>query len=136
MNEALRKVSNLEIEEARGQQMKLSLQLEGLRAVRAEKIKSAAMVLGIPPQEFTIRALIARLPGQLGGQLDLVRERTRQLACKVDDLNRRNSTLAGHCLAFVRERLVGLTGENTIGRYSASGRTVDAPHNSFIQVQG
>jgi hypothetical protein len=136
MRQALIESSLARMESARSRQAVLTEQLAALRATRAGHVEAAAAALRIPPGDFTVRALTARLPGTLARHLDAARERTRDLALRADALARRNAALTRHCLAYVRERLEDLSSEVVIGRYSANGKAVEPPRSSIIAVQG
>lgn len=136
LNQALRQAALARVEANHAKQLVLAARLEAIRQARAEQVRVAAAVLGIPPEQFTVGQLVARLPIKAARVLDGGRRRTRDLATKVHALNRRNALIAGTGLSWVRERIEDLSNEIVIGRYGATGKTLEAPRSSLIVVQG
>jgi exonuclease VII large subunit len=129
LNQALREASLEQIKNLRGEQEGVASRLEHLKRTRAELMQQS-------PQTPTIRALTAGLPSPLSEKLDTARERTLTLARQVESLNRQNTILALHCLAFVQDCFQDLYGEASVSRYSSAGRTIAGPRGSLLEAQG
>ena len=108
-----------------------------LRCKRDLLRQELAAVTGTASESVTVQMLALCLPGERGDRLERCRQRLRQMATEVDQVNRGNATLVWHCLNFMQGLLVAITGgESTGGRYNAGGQRQEAACGSLIQMRG
>jgi hypothetical protein len=110
---------------------------EELRDQRARLLQQTASLLGIVPQAVTVRALAERFPDGAARGLLGFRDRLRKLAAEVDEWNRGNALVVGHCLHFVQEVLTGLTNSDRGGAcYGPAGVYQEAACGSILSARG
>jgi flagellar biosynthesis/type III secretory pathway chaperone len=108
-----------------------------LRRERARLREKAAAALGIPADAFTLGKLAPHSTRPLADRLSRFRDRLRQLAQELDQLNRDNAVLVRFNLDFFQQVLVAITGgKPATGCYGPHGNKQTAPLGSLIEARG
>jgi hypothetical protein len=123
--------------QANQQQEEMVKRNEELGEKRARLLQATASLLGTVPQSVTLRTVTERFPGDAALRLLDSRDRLRKLAVEVDEWNRGNALVVGHCLHFVQEMLRGLTHcESTGACYGPAGLYQETSCGSILSARG
>ncbi len=121
----------------RGEEEALARRTQALREEREALRARIAGELGIPPADATLEPLAARVGGEAGERLLGAGLRVRELATRVDALNRSNAAVLRHCLGFTRRALRALTGGGTPPEsYDPDGMPTESPCASLLSARG
>jgi hypothetical protein len=92
--------------------------------------------LEISPESVTLTVLADHLSGEAGSRVTHFRDRLTQLATEVDEFNRGNAALVGHCLDFLQQLLAEAVGVADSPRYGPRGAQLPATCGSLIEARG
>ena len=121
----------LEVQEGLSQ---IGAELE-LRRLRVQE--ELAHSLGTSRSEATILRFADYIQGEMGDRLRDRRIRVRALAQEIDEINRSNALLAGHCAGLLQELLIEITGTSGGGqRYGHIGVYQEPFCGSLLSAQG
>jgi flagellar biosynthesis/type III secretory pathway chaperone len=107
------------------------------RRQRLERCGELAAYLGRPADALALDALARQLPAPWGQNLQARRTRLRQLAAKIQDLNRGNAVLLTFSIGLLDQVLVAITGGSAGGkRYSPTGAYRELGCGSLVSARG
>jgi hypothetical protein len=93
--------------------------------------------LGVPDADATLDRLAARVGGTAGQSLLAAAVRVRELAVRVDKLNRSNAAVLEQCLGFTRRVLRDLRGEGTpAASYGPDGTPTESAGRPLLSARG
>ena len=103
---------------------------------REQLRESLAPLLGVAPDEATLRAAALSLDEPARGQLLQRRDRLVELIREADQLNHHNAALLGYARAFLSNLFASLTGTIASERYGPRGEPRGALCGSFLEARG